>query len=425
MGRRRKIRVGASIKFLLENSAFLIAGAALGLIWANVDHQSYEVVAGHGVPLAERFQSMHWWVNDVAMAFFFLLAGKEIREAMLPGGALASAKTAALPVAATIGGMAGPALIFIAGCVVFARPDLNDGWAIPMATDIAFSYLIARMIFPRIGGKPHPAIVFLLLLAIADDAGGLIILAIFYPQEVHNILPFLAGVNTLLVFAVGLAMSLALAVVFKKVLKITSFWPYLLGPGLISWFAFSEGGIHPALALVPLAWCMPHAHTDMGIWAVGESEGHDTLNKMEHWWKSPVELILGFFGFVNAGVTFSALGTGTWLVFCGLLFGKPIGIVLCTKLGQMGGLKLPEGMDMRDLIVVGFAAGIGFTVALFISVVAFPAGAIQDSVKMGALFSFAVAPITLIVARALGSKKRAQKRALELALERAAEAEEE
>ena len=166
-------------------------------------------------------------------------------------------------------------------------------------------------------------------------------------------------------------------------------------PGVISWIGFFKGGIHPALALVPLAWAMPHAHTDLGIWAPGESEGEDTLNRMEHWWKRPVELILGLFGFVNAGVVFSAMGVGTALVCSGLLVGKPVGIVLLTKFGQLFGLQLPEGMNNRDLVVVGFAAGIGFTVALFISIGAFPGGALQDSVKMGALFSVFVAPITL------------------------------
>ncbi|MBN2242587.1 MAG: Na+/H+ antiporter NhaA [Acidobacteria bacterium] len=396
------------IRFLLENSIFLILGAAASLIWANVDQTSYDILketpAFHINHIAV---TLHFLVNDVAMAFFFLLAGKEIREAMLPRGALSSARTAALPITATLGGMAGPAVIYFTGTLLFHAPELTRGWAIPMATDIAFSYLIARMIFPQIKGKTHPAIVFLLLLAIADDAGGLIVLATFYPQEVHNLLPFLHGANPLLVFFAGAAAAVALALFFWKKLKITNFWPYILGPGILSWLAFHEGGIHPALALVPLAWCMPHEHSDVGIWAVGESEGQDTLNRMEHWWKSPVELILGLFGFVNAGVAFSALGLGTWLVFLGLLFGKPIGIVLFTRIGQAFGLRLPKGMVTKDLIAVGIAAGIGFTVALFVSVVAFPAGALQDSVKMGALFSFSVAPITVIAALILGTRRRA------------------
>ena len=377
-----------TIDFLLENSLFLIGGAVIGLVWANVDHHSYEAVAHN--------PTFHFAVNDIAMAFFFLLAGKEIREAMLPGGALSSVRTASLPILATVGGMAGPALIFVGGTLLFGREDLTRGWAVPTATDIAFSYLIARLIFPKVDGKTHPAIVFLLLLAIADDAGGLIILATLYPQGDTSLLA-LAG------FAGG---AIALSLVMWKVLKWQSFWPYLLVAGGLSWYGFYLGGIHPALALVPLAWCMPHEHADLGIWTPGESEGQDTLNRMEHWWKTPVELILGLFGFVNAGVVFSAVGLGTGLVFFALLVGKPVGIVLMTKVGQLFGLRLPEGMNTRDLIALGFAAGIGFTVALFVSIVAFPAGELQDSVKMGALFSFFVAPITLIVAKVLGVSKR-------------------
>jgi len=397
------------IRFLLENSVFLIVGAAVGLVWANVDHESYEFIKEtpafqiNHVPA-----SLHFLINDIAMAFFFLLAGKEIREAMLPKGALSNVRTAALPIMATLGGMAGPAIIYFSGTLLFNAPELTRGWAIPMATDIAFSYLIARMVFPPIGGKGHPAIVFLLLLAIADDAGGLIVLASFYPQEVHNFFPFLHGMNPLLVFVVGAGTAIAFCLFLWKKLKISNFWFYLIGPGAIAWLAFHEGGIHPALALVPLAWCMPHEHSDIGIWAVGESEGKDTLNRMEHWWKSPVELILGLFGFVNAGVEFSALGLGTGLVFFGLLFGKPIGIVLFTKIGQAFGLRLPRGMNTADLVVVGIAAGIGFTVALFVSVVAFPLGTLQDSVKMGALFSFVVAPITIIAGLILGTRRRSK-----------------
>jgi NhaA family Na+:H+ antiporter len=212
----------------------------------------------------------------------------------------------------------------------------------------------------------------------------------------------------IIVFALMASAAIGISVFFWKVLKITNFWLYLLVPGVLSWFGFFFGGIHPALALVPLAWCMPHEHSDLGIWAAGESRGKDTLNVMEHWWKNPVELILGMFGFVNAGVPFSGIGTGTWLVLSGLLIGKPVGIFCLTKLGQLMGLTMPEGMGNKELIVVGFAAAIGFTVALFVSVVAFPADQFPiqlASVKMGALFSFGAVFITLVVAKMLGIKK--------------------
>jgi Na+:H+ antiporter, NhaA family len=394
---------GGLISFMLENSLFLIVGAVLALIWANVGHHSYHLVAHN--------HAFHFAVNDVLMAFFFLLAGKEIREAMLPGGALSTLRTASLPLLATIGGMAGPAIIYIVGAKML-MPALMPGWAIPMATDIAFSYLVAKLIWGRTdaNGKTPAPIVFLLLLAIADDAGGLIVLAIFYPQPLMVNFGELIGsgflaAHQMVVFAMFVGAAIGLSLLFWKKLRIHNFWAYLLVPGVLSWFGFFFGGIHPALALVPLAWCIPHEHVDLGIWAPGESEGKDTLNRMEHWWKNPVEIVLGFFGFVNAGVALSAMGVGTWLVLAGLLVGKPVGIVLMTKLGQLAGLELPEGMGTKDLVVVGMAAAIGFTVALFISVVAFPAGDILDSVKMGALFSFGAAILTFVLAKMLGIKK--------------------
>ena len=386
---------GKSINFLVENSIFLVGGAAIAFFWVNyVDAQSYENIKDF----------LKFGINDIGMAFFFLIAAKEIREAMLPEGSLSSKETAALPVMATIGGMAGPVLIYYLGTQIFGTPELVRGCAIPMATDIAFSYLVARLIFqPSIDKdgkhKPHPAIAFLLLLAVTDDAIGLIVLAIFYPQE--DIHTFITNEPNRLFFVGCLVISLLLTYILRRI-KIVSFWPYLILPGVISWFGFHDGGIHPALALVPIVFLMPHSYSDMGLWAKGESKGKDTLNKMEHWFKTPVEIILGFFGFVNAGVKMATIGTGTGLVFTGLLVGKPLGIFLMTKLGQALKMKLPNGMNMRDLIVVGFAAGIGFTVALFVAVAAYQGGSSElDSLKMGALFSFLVFPTTLMIAKFL------------------------
>ncbi|MFG0260991.1 MAG: Na+/H+ antiporter NhaA, partial [Novipirellula sp. JB048] len=131
---------------------------------------------------------------------------------------------------------------------------------------------------------------------------------------------------------------------------------------------------------------------------------HDTLNEFEHFWKLPVEFGLGLFGLANAGVVMSSLGTGTWVVLAGLLIGKPLGITLFTLFAEKG-LKLekPAGMGYRHVTTLGMIAGIGFTVALFVSVSAVPtAGTIQDSVKMGALFSFAAAPLAMLMAKSLG-----------------------
>jgi len=432
-----------AIAFLYENSMFLIAGAVAALIWANVAPDSYhhfvhldltggdnhhaapahddtgdgeshnasertvastedassndsnDTVAvtdeiGDDAPTAEQHGvTLHFLINDILMAIFFAIAGKEVWEAMLPGGALSDPRKAATPLLATVGGVAGPALIYLGGVVLSGQTELTNGWAIPCATDIAFSYLVARMIF----GQGHPAIAFLLLLAIADDAAGLVILAVFYPAK-----PLVLG-------WLGLALAgMATGKVFQK-LKLLNFWWYLLIPGVASWFAFFKAGIHPALGLLPIIPVMPHAKSDLGIFARDELKRDDTLNAFEHWWKDKVELILGLFGLVNAGVAFSAVGTGTWLVLGALVVGKPVGILLMTWIAcRIFGLKMPEGMNYSHVVTLGMIAAIGFTVALFVSTAAFPPGSVLDSVKMGALGSFGAAGLSFLVAKLVGVK---------------------
>jgi NhaA family Na+:H+ antiporter len=196
---------------------------------------------------------------------------------------------------------------------------------------------------------------------------------------------------------------MALALLLKRG-KVHSHWFYLLGPGVLCWYSFYQANIHAALGLVPIIPFLPHAHTDLGMFAKAEKNREDTLNEFEHFWKTPVEFFLGLFGLANAGVVMSSLGTGTWLVLGGLLLGKPLGITAMTLFAEKG-LKLqkPAGMDYRHVVTLGMVAGIGFTVALFVSVAAFTvAGPVQDSVKMGALLSFAAAPLAILIAKALG-----------------------
>jgi NhaA family Na+:H+ antiporter len=199
---------------------------------------------------------------------------------------------------------------------------------------------------------------------------------------------------------------MAVGIFFQKKLKLQSFWWYLLIPGVASWFAFYKAGIHPALGLIPIIPIMPHAKSDLGIFARDELNRDDTLNAFEHWWKDKVELILGLFGLVNAGVAFSAVGTGTWLVLAGLIIGKPVGIFFMTWFAvRVMGLKMPEGMNYRHVVTLGMIAAIGFTVALFVSTAAFQPGSTLDSVKMGALGSFGAAGLSFLVAKLVGVKK--------------------
>ncbi|HJN92149.1 MAG TPA: Na+/H+ antiporter NhaA, partial [Dehalococcoidia bacterium] len=335
------------MEFVIDNSLLLVAGTVTALVWANLNEEAYQHFT----------HSLHFAVNDVGMVFFFALAAKEVYEATLPGGALSSLRQAAVPILAAIGGMLVPALVYVGLATWVNQPELIRGWAIPCATDIAFSYMTARIIF----GSHHIAIPFLLLLAIADDALGLIILAVFYPT----------GEISLLLFVLFFVPALLLAWWLRR-RRTNSFWPYVLLAGGTSWFALHEGGFHPALALVPIVPFMPHEPRDLGIFDEREELLPDTLNHFEHWWKAPVQVILFFFGLVNAGVMFSSVGVGTWIVLTALVVGKPVGIWLFTEAAGLIGFSRAPALTSRIVFVMGIVAGIGFTVSLFFSTAAFP-----------------------------------------------------
>src|SRR5262249_10662728 len=179
----------STLVYAIDRSLALPVSAALALAWVNTFPVSYTHVAG----------LLEFPVNEVAMVFFFGLAAKEVVEATAPGGALHTWRRAALPVMAAIGGMAAPALLYVLYVRVLNEPTLLRGWAIPCATDIAFSYLVAKAVFRR-----HPAIPFLLLLAVADDALGLVVLVLFYPvRQLH-----LAAGTALMAAAVAAAVGL-------------------------------------------------------------------------------------------------------------------------------------------------------------------------------------------------------------------------
>ncbi|MBD3680225.1 MAG: Na+/H+ antiporter NhaA [Rhodobacteraceae bacterium] len=417
--------------FLTNYSLLLIAGALIALVWANTDPYSYHHLVEYPILFndwvgvdgsywlksygeefhvedlggATKVLSAHYLVNDVLMAFFFAIAAKEVWEAIILKNGALRGKKAATPLFATAGGMFGPIAVYL-GLAAFLGSDVYDavarGWAIPTATDIAFSYLVGRIVF----GAGHPAVRFLLLLAIADDAAGLVILAIFYPSgelaPEWLLLSLAAAIGVYLLFNWlprkmdrGNQMRPKSTWVRQKL----SFWPYLLA-ACFSWYGFQESGLHPALGLLPIVPTLPHADRAFGIFSEAEQYLTDLLNHVEHMLKHPVEVILFFFGLMNAGVEFASIGAPTWLVLAGLIIGKPIGILLFGWIAAYPlKLGLPQGMRTIDLFVIGCVAAIGFTVSLFVASVAFESGPVQDAAKMGALFSFGAAVISIIAGK--------------------------
>ena len=408
--------------FLTSYSLLLIIGALAALVWANTNAESYhhfvEFVIWDNAPIGHlhdghRTLTLHYLINDVLMAMFFAIAAKEVWEAVILEKGSLRGRRAATPLFATLGGMLGPIVVFLGLATVMGSSvytAVANGWAIPTATDIAFSYLVGRLVF----GAGHPAVRFLLLLAIADDAAGLIILALFYPSAdlapQWLLLSLGAAIGVFVLFN-WLPRRLDAGKQERPnstwVRNKLSFWPYAIA-GCVSWYGFMRSGIHPALGLLPIVPAIPHADRAFGIFAEAEEHLTDLLNTMEHALKYPVEIVLFFFGLLNAGVEFSFIGPATWLVLLGLLVGKPMGIFLFGWIAARPlRLGIPQGMRILDLVVVGCVAAIGFTVSLFVASVAFQAGPVQDAAKMGALFSFAAAGISMIMGMLLRVQKQA------------------
>ncbi len=406
--------------FIANYSLLLILGALAALIWANTDADSYhrfiDFVIWDHAPIGHlhdghRTLTLHYLVNDMLMALFFAIAAKEVWEAMILERGSLRGRKAATPLFATAGGMFGPIAVYLGLAAVMGSDTYDavaNGWAIPTATDIAFSYLVGRLVF----GAAHPAVRFLLLLAIADDAAGLVILAVFYPSSE------LAPEWLLLSFGAALSVFLIFNWLPRRldrgkqdrpnstaIRSRLGGLPYVVA-GCLSWYGFMRSGLHPALGLLPVIPAIPHADRAFGIFSDVEKYLHDLLNVLEHVLKHPVEIILFFFGLFNAGVEFSSIGDATWLVLLGLVVGKPVGIVLFGWVAaQPLGLGIPLGMRIADLVVIGCVAAIGFTVSLFIATVAFDPGAVQDAAKMGALFSFFAALLAIAAGKLLRVEK--------------------
>ncbi len=405
------------IDLLQEFSIPLLSGVFVALMVANAAPDAYMAIL-HWEPIAglELFHhklDFHFLVNDIFMVFFFGIAAKEITESCLPGGALNPPSKAVTPLIATIGGVVGPVGVFFLGLWgafelglytdgVDDWEHLARGWGIPTATDIALAWLVARTVF----GKGHPAVAFLLLLAVADDAIGLVIIAAFYGDPDVPAEPY-----WLLLVLVGMLVALLLR------RRDVRSWPlYIFTAGPLAWSGLLLAHLHPALALAVIVPFLPGPGRDFGLFdrrteydQLGPELAADlhiersTLDAYEHQTKLFVDFGLFFFAFCNAGVVLESTGTMSWLVLGSLVVGKTVGIAGAGLLARVFGLSLPAGMVVKDLVMAGFIAALGLTVALFVADAAFEDDLLmQGQAKMGALLSALVGIFALIFGRLLG-----------------------
>ncbi|GIW70637.1 MAG: Na(+)/H(+) antiporter NhaA [Planctomycetota bacterium] len=412
------------IHLLAEFSLPLILGVLAALAVANAAPELYDRVVDGALPwLGERVRvhghplSLHFLVNDVFMVLFFGIAAKEITESVLPGGPLNDPRKAVNPLLGMLGGVLAPIGVFFSVIALAGRMDLRRGWGIPTATDIALAWLVARLVF----GRRHPAVNYLLLMAVGDDAVGLAIIAIFYPDPRFPVEPQWLGL-----VAAGMAIAWGL-----RRLAVRR-WPiYVVLAGVPSWLGLLHAHLHPALALVFVVPFMPGPRHDLGLYedvreedgrlgvegsarvpAIDAADVHNPLFAFEHHLRVPVELGLFFFGFANAGVRVTDVGTATFAVLASLLLGKTLGITLCSWAAHRLGMPLPDGMRLRHLVVAAMIASIGLTVALFVAAQAYPAGSTMlRNAKMGCLLSAGAALPAWLLGRALRVREPAPGRA--------------
>jgi Na+:H+ antiporter, NhaA family len=392
--------VGGLVLLLFAIAALVVANSPLAGAYGRLWQIPLTVgIVDHSLSL-----TLHQWINHGLMAVFFLLVGLEIKRELL-AGELASAKQAALPIACAMGGMIVPAAIY---CIFNVTGPGARGWGIPMATDIAFALGALALIAP---GAPIGAKVFVTALAIVDDMGAVLVIALFYSGAIAW--GALAGAALMLLILIGF-----------NAMGVRHLWPYLLA-GVALWYFAHESGIHATVAGVVLAFTIPTRtrinaaefsreartlldkfdQTETGDLVVLTSKGQqETLFALERASEevtAPILrlehalhnfsafVVMPLFAFANAGVKIGgstehgqiALG-----VLGGLVIGKPLGIaaaaLVCTKLG-FG--QLPAGVRWPSLIGIAFLAGIGFTMSLFIAALAFGETAPVNAAKSGIL----------------------------------------
>src|SRR5262245_57826700 len=368
--RRRSSAISRLLDHFLHRYLALPAGVAIALIWANTAPEGYFIAA----------HSLAFPVNEIGMALFVGLIVQEIVEAVMPGGALHSWRRWSLPLLAAVGGIVGSAGFYLAYVHGQYETVLEAGWPIACAIDIAAAYYVLKTILPRSGALP-----FVLLLAIATDLFGMLVIAPQYQTAVVH-----GGSLDVMLVALGIAGVL-------RALKVRSFWPYLVICGTLSWVALYREGLHPAFALVPIVPFLPHEPRRLDLLA--DPPDDDAVHHFEHEWNTLVQVMLFLFGLVNGGVLLRGYDTGTWALLLGALVGRPIGILTAVRAAVAAGWHPPRGLGWRQLLVAALASSSGFTFALFFATGILSTGPLLAQLTIGALGTAAGSLLAIGAAR--------------------------
>ena len=360
-------QIGGVILIICVIVSLIIANSNLGAAFENLLSTKIGF-SSLAIPLEF---SVSLWINDGLMAIFFLLVGLEIKREIIEGE-LSSPQKAAMPIFAALGGMIFPACIY---ALINSNTPTIDGWGIPMATDIAFALGVISLLGKRV---PSSLKIFLAALAIADDLGAILVIAIFYTNELHWMQ---------LLYSAGILIALIALNRFgvKKLI-------YYIIPGIFLWYFVHHSGIHATIAGVLIALTIP----------TNTVKEESPLEKLEHLLVRPVNfLIMPIFALANTNIRFenkmidglsSPLGLG---IICGLALGKPIGVSLFSWLSvKLGMAKLPNKVNWKHIFGLGLLAGIGFTMSVFIALLSFSTTEYQIQAKFAILVSSVLAGIS-------------------------------
>ncbi|MBX3311750.1 MAG: Na+/H+ antiporter NhaA [Microbacteriaceae bacterium] len=365
MHHQSKIPNKFNIWIAKDSSAGLLLAiaTATALLWANSAwHESYTVFSElkFGISILNLELPIHSWITDGLLTFFFFLVGMEVKKEFV-SGELRTPKKAMVPILAAFGGVIVPAIIYLT-ITSFSADSMDiHGWAIPTATDVAFA-LAVLAIFGK--GLPKALRSFLLTLAVMDDLIIILVIAIFYSQEIQ-VIPLFLGLVSILIFAV--------LVKFEKIHGLA-----LLPIGIISWWFFHESGVHPTVAGALLGFCVPILR------------GNRLQKFSTNLTPVTYAIILPLFAFFSAGISFVGEGA-SWqdflkpvffAVIFGMILGKLLGVLGTTLLvTKLTSLRLPDSIGLRDLLPIGFLAGIGFTVSILVTELSFSGSDQYNSAK--------------------------------------------
>jgi Na+:H+ antiporter, NhaA family len=380
-----------------RDGLLLAASAVVGMVlmnspWASAFEHTLQTPVQIGIGSAVLQKPIALWINDFLMAIFFLAVGIEIKHEW-QHGALSTPQARVLPFGAALGGMAVPALIYVA--FNWGQPANLGGWAVPSATDIAFALGLMALAAPKTRSM---LLAFLTAVAVLDDLGAIIVIALFYTEQLSKTMLALASVAVLALFILSS-------------LRVRRVWPYV-AVGLLLWLCVLKSGVHATLAGVVMGLLIPSPqddHKSSGPKSSGQNPSSPNPSKaIEHAIKPWISwVILPLFGVVNAGVALSGFGWAalaqpvTLGIAFGLLLGKPVGILIGIWAASKVGGGLPQGLKLADYLPVACFCGIGFTMALFMATLAFDAGsAAASAAKLGVLMGTLMAlALGTVVAR--------------------------